>query len=166
MAKRLIATTDRVFTAVTSERGPARTLRRFASLLAPAAIGAAPRTPAASRIFQYVSQTRIHYWMGPGAVRPPRTRRGRVVGRRLPWTGGNFAVLRSLRWQIHTYGGVPRGAADVLGTGLGLAVHDFPPAPRTGLRPGVMYLVRPDGFVAAAALPVDAPEVFGRAMSC
>jgi hypothetical protein len=87
-----------------------------------------------------------------------------VVGRRLPWTGGNHAALRSLRWQIHGYGGIVPGVAQVLAAGLGLPVYLFPAAPGTGLRDGWLYLVRPDGFVAAEALPADAPEQFQRAL--
>lgn len=167
VALRLIATTDRIFTAVTSERWSIRLLRRLlVPLAAPIAVGAAPRVAGASRMFQYVSQTRIHYWMTPDAKRAARGRRDRVVGRRLPWAGNNFAALRELRWQIHGYGGVPAGTARVLADGLGLPVHLFAPAPGTGLREGMLYLVRPDGFVAAQALPVDVPEVFGRVMSC
>jgi hypothetical protein len=87
-----------------------------------------------------------------------------VVGRRLPWTGGNYAALRSLRWQIHGYGGIVPGVAQVLATGLNLPVYLFSAAPGTGLREGRLYLVRPDGFVAAEAAPADAPEQFKRAL--
>ena len=92
--------------------------------------------------------------MTPDAPRDP------VVGRRLAWTGGNFDVLRSLQWQIHAYGGVD--SADV--PELGLPVHLFEPAPQTLLEPGLLYLVRSDGFVAAAAAPAEAAEVFRQAM--
>ena len=34
---------------------------------------------------------------------------------------------------------------------LGLEWHVFPPDPQGRLDPGLVYLVRPDGFVAAAA---------------
>ena len=168
VAKRLIATTDRLFGAITSERLTFRAARRLVTpLVGPVAVGVVPRVQAASRFFGYVSQIRIHYWMGPDAKRAARGRRGRVVGRRLPWAAGNNAVLRSLEWQIHGYGGIEPGTAQIMAHGLGLTVHVFPAAPpRTGLRPGVMYLVRPDGFVAAEAAPVDVPEVFGAALSC
>lgn len=167
VAMRLIASTDRIFAAVTSEWLPLRAFRRLVvPLAAPVAVGAAPRVAGASRMFQYISQTRIHYWMGPGAKRAARGRRGRVVGRRLPWAGGNFAALRSPRWQVHAYGGVAPAVAKVLADGLELPVHLFPPAPDTGLVPGKVYLVRPDGFVAAEASPAGAAEVFRNATSC
>jgi hypothetical protein len=123
-------------------------------LAAPLGVRLAPR--AGSRLFQYVSQIRIHYWMTPGGEAPAGMRRDPVVGRRLPWTGDNFAPLRSLRWQVHAYGRVR--AADV--PDLGLPLHVFPAAPQTLLKPGKLYLIRPDGFVAGMAAPADAAEVF------
>ena len=84
-----------------------------------------------------------------------------VVGRRLPWAGDNYESLRSLQWQIHGYGQLAESDAPQ----TGLPTHVFPPAPAsTGLVPGVFYLVRPDGFVAAKAAPADAAEVFRAAM--
>ncbi|GAB2596329.1 2-polyprenyl-6-methoxyphenol hydroxylase [Paractinoplanes abujensis] len=155
VARTLVATTDRLFGAITSQRPLLRTLRRIVvPLAAPVGVRLVPRAAGGSRLFQYISQIRIHYWMTPvqaGGRRDP------VVGRRLPWAGGNFAVLRDLRWQIHSYGGV--AAADV--PDLGLPVHAFAPAPpATGLQPGRLYLVRPDGFVAAEAGVDEAAGVF------
>jgi 2-polyprenyl-6-methoxyphenol hydroxylase-like FAD-dependent oxidoreductase len=161
VAKRLISTTDRVFGAITSERPVARLVRRLSvPLIGPVAVGAVPRASGASRLFQYVSQTRIHYWMSADAQRAADGRRDAVVGRRLPWADGNHAALRSLRWQVHAYGGVDAATAQKLADQLGLPVHAYPPAPATPLREGHLYLVRPDGFVAADATPHDAPEVF------
>jgi 2-polyprenyl-6-methoxyphenol hydroxylase-like FAD-dependent oxidoreductase len=161
VAKRLIATTDQLFTAVTSERGVIRLLRRLvAPLVGPLAVGILPRASGASRLFQYVSQTRIHYWMGN---RPANGKRDPVVGRRLPWADGNYDVLKSLQWQVHAYG---QADAERLHKQLDLPVHVFPAAPGTPLRADRLYLVRPDGFVAAAATPDDAPDVFRAARSC
>jgi hypothetical protein len=111
-------------------------------------------------LFEYVSQIRIHYWTSPEAKRLANGHRDPVVGRRLPWTGGNYGVLRDPRWQIHVYGGLP--ASEV--AGLGLPVHVFDAAPGTRLQPGHFYLVRSDGFVAAEATPSDAPKIFADAL--
>ncbi|GAB3544849.1 FAD-dependent monooxygenase [Arthrobacter tumbae] len=175
VALRLVNSTDRVFGLVTSDRRLARTVRRIAPrLLAPAAIRLLPRLPIAPRLFGYLSQIRIHYWMDgfspdgtssdkptndaagsapdPGSKpRAHRTRRGRVIGRRLPWTGPNFEVLRSATWQVHTYGEVDAEVAAAVGHGLKVPVHSFPAAGGKGLQEGLCYLVRPDGFVAGAA---------------
>ncbi|MEU4694138.1 FAD-dependent monooxygenase [Actinoplanes sp. NPDC023714] len=149
VARKLVATTDRLFGFITSNRLPARTLRRVAvPLIAPIGVRVLPRSSAGSRLFQYVSQTRIHYRLAGSSSE----RRDPVVGRRLPWTGDNYAVLRAAEWQVHAYGGVQ--AADV--PDLGLPVHVFPAAPGTPLRPGLLYLIRPDGFVAARAEPGEA----------
>ncbi|MFI7599009.1 FAD-dependent monooxygenase [Actinoplanes sp. NPDC049681] len=153
VAHTLVATTDRIFGFITSQRTSLRLLRRaIVPLLAPVGVRALPGTSGGSRLFEYVSQIRIRYPMLPDEPRDP------VVGRRLPWTGDNYAPLRSLEWQVHAYGELT-SAPD-----LGLPVHVFDAAPETALRPGTLYLVRPDGFVAAAASPAEAAEVFRRAM--
>jgi hypothetical protein len=160
VAKMLVATTDRMFGFITSESLAPRVLRRLiVPLVAPLGVRAAPGSSVGTRFFQYVSQIRIHYWMSPGAKAEARGHRDAVVGRRLPWTGGNFDVLRSLQWQIHAYGPVAADPPD-----LGMPVHVFAAAPQTPLLPGRWYLVRPDGFVAASAEPADAAEVFRRAL--
>ncbi|MFC7535036.1 FAD-dependent monooxygenase [Actinoplanes sp. GCM10030250] len=161
VARTLVATTDRLFGLVTSNRLPIRLLRRVAiPLVAPIAVRVLPRSSGGSRLFEYVAQIRIHYRLDPDTEATGR-RRDPVVGRRLPWAGDNFTVLRAADWQIHAYGGVT-GAAE---PDLGIPVHIFPPAPSTALRPGVFYLVRPDGFVAARAEPADAEERFRHAMA-
>ncbi|MDI6102028.1 FAD-dependent monooxygenase [Actinoplanes sp. NEAU-A12] len=161
VARKLVATTDRIFGLITSARLPVRVLRRVAvPLLAPLAVRALPGSSGGSRLFQYVSQIRIHYRLDPD-VRAVDQRRDPVIGRRLPWADGNHAVLRAACWQIHGYGGV--AAADA--PDLGLPVHVFPPAPATALRPGLFYLVRPDGFVVARAEPGEAETRFRHAMA-
>jgi 2-polyprenyl-6-methoxyphenol hydroxylase-like FAD-dependent oxidoreductase len=164
VARRLVSTTDRLFGAVTSERRLLRTLRRVGPpLIAPLVVRVVPRISGASRLFGYVSQIRIHYWMSEQAE--ARGRRGRVVGRRLPWTGGNFDALRRLTWQVHAYGSVDPDLVARLKRELRVDVFAFPPAElATGLRQGLLYLVRPDGFVAAAATPEAAEAAFRRAL--
>ncbi|MGA5304456.1 FAD-dependent monooxygenase [Nucisporomicrobium flavum] len=153
VARTLVATTDRLFGFVTSQRVWLRAVRRAAvPFVAPIAVRLLPRVSGGSRFFEYVSQTRIRYPMLPDEPRDP------VVGRRLAWTGDNFAALRALEWQVHAYGN-PGPIPD-----LGLPVHVFDAAPQTRLQPGILYLVRPDGFVAAAAPPGEAAETFRRAM--
>lgn len=161
VALRLVNSTDRAFALVTSDHRLARAVRRTAPrLIAPVAIRLLPRLPIAPRLFGYLSQIRIHYWMGESttddgvrspAARSRRRRRGRVVGRRLPWTGTNFEALRTAVWQVHTYGEVDAEVVAAVGRALQVPVHSFPAADGRGLAEGFCYLVRPDGFVAGAA---------------
>ena len=156
VAKVLVGTTDRVFGFVSSQKLTFRALRRLVvPLVAPVGVRVLPRRGGAARFFQYVSQIRIHYWMGsPGGAR------GVVVGRRLPWTGGNYDVLRELGWQVHSYGSPESSVAGE----LGLPLHRFPVAPQTALRPDRLYLVRPDGFVAAEVAPSEAVAAFRKVL--
>lgn len=89
VALTLVRTTDRVFAAVTSDSALARLLRaRLFPALAPLVLRRIPRSGAGGRLFGYLSQIRIHYWMpGTDEARASRrwNRRGRVLGRRLPW---------------------------------------------------------------------------------
>jgi hypothetical protein len=154
-ARRLVATTDRAFTGVTSSGVIARWMRlRVAPLLAPLIFA----FPTMRRfMFRTVSQTAVNY-------RGSSLSEGRVGsvhgGDRLPWVeiaGGvegtdNFAPLRSLDWQMHVYGeAMPEMGA--LCNERKLPLHVFPWCPemkRAGLRRNAAYLLRPDGYVALA----------------
>lgn len=146
VGKILVATTDRAFGRVTSDSRFARFVRgRALPFFGPIGIRVIPRL-VGGRLFGYLSQTRIHYRMSPRAA----ARRDPVVGRRLPWTGDNFDVLRSMTWQVHGYG-VFEPEVRAIASSLGLEAHAFAADPHGRLDPGLVYLVRPDGFVAAAA---------------
>ncbi|SDQ07139.1 FAD-dependent monooxygenase [Quadrisphaera sp. DSM 44207] len=165
VARHLVSTTDRAFGVITSQRPLARLVRtRVVPRVVPLAVRAVPRVRGASRVFEYVAQVRIHYWMSEEARTASGARRGRVVGRRLPWTGENHAVLRSATWQVHCYGPGDDAAARALAQRLGTPVHAFAPCPARGLDAGTALLVRPDGFVAAAAPLERAAEELPRAL--
>jgi len=152
-ARRLVATTDRAFTGVTSSGAIARLMRlHIVPLLIPLffALKAVRRY-----MFRTVSQTVVNY---RGSILS-QGRAGTVHGGdRLPWvkTGSNgvdtdnFAPLKSLDWQAHVYGEATpemQAACD----GRKLPLHVFPwrsGMSRTGLRRNAVYLVRPDGYVA------------------
>jgi 2-polyprenyl-6-methoxyphenol hydroxylase-like FAD-dependent oxidoreductase len=155
-ARRLVETTDRGFTGVTS--GTA--LARFARLrLVPAVFPILFRFRAVRRLlFRTVSQTSVNY--RGSALSAGRA--GRVRGGdRLPWVEGgpggggsadNFAPLSPPDWLVHVYGDASpatRAACDE----RKLALRVFPWSPnakRAGLRRNAAYLVRPDGYVALA----------------
>ena len=115
-ARRLVATTDRVFTAVTSPSRLARTIR---IRIVPRLFPALTRSASFRRLmFRTISQTAIHYRSSPLSA----GRAGRVRGGdRLPWVSSsgeqsvgtpgssdNFEPLLSLDWQAHTYAANPR----------------------------------------------------------
>lgn len=163
VAQRLVRTTDAVFSRVVSQTPAAVLTRRvLVPWLAPVASVVVGRLPLGRRMAGYVGQLRIHYWMSPQARARSGGRRDPVVGRRLPWTGANHEVLDHLSWQVHGYGpvlpeltGLPR---------LVTEAHRFDPRPDLGLAPGRWFLVRPDGFVAAAAEPDRAGSEFTRTL--
>lgn len=69
-----------------------------------------------------------------------------------PGEHDNFAPLRSLDWQLHVYGSI---ASDLSGAAreLDLPTHIFPWSESLhngGFQRDAGYLIRPDGYVAAA----------------
>ncbi|HVS34098.1 MAG TPA: FAD-dependent monooxygenase [Gemmataceae bacterium] len=155
-ARRLVATTDRIFTVVTKQGSLARWVRtRLVPWIAPPLFRL---TPMRRWLFRTVSQIGVHYrksLLSAGAGG------GVHGGDRLPWVAvsgrdgkatDNFETLGSLRWQVHCYG---EAAADVHAAcaAKGLALHSFPWRPslgRSGLRRNAVYLIRPDGYVGLA----------------
>ncbi len=154
-ARRLVATTDRAFTGVTSSGAIARLIRlHIVPLLMPSLF--AFKTARRS-MFRTVSQTGVNY-------RGSSLSEGRAGsvhgGDRLPWVKmdsnnvyqDNFAPLTSLNWQAHLYGEATpeiQAVCDV----RNLPIHVFPWHPkmsRAGLRRNAIYLVRPDGYIALA----------------
>ena len=120
--------------------------------MGPIAIRLLPRLIGGPRLFGFLSQTRIRYRMSPT---PPSRSQARddIVGKRLPYAGGdpsNFDALRSMRWQVHGYG-APADLLSAVAERLGIEHHAFPPDANGRLRSDRLYLVRPDGFVAAEA---------------
>ena len=154
VAAMLVKTTDAAFVRLTSRSHLARFIRdRVVPVIAPLALPIMPRLIGGERLFGYLSQTRIRYRM------PISGERDAAVGRRLPWSGDNYPALRSLSWQVHAYGAEATAAAKVAGA-MGVNHFSFDSDPHQRLSPTRLYLVRPDGFVAAAARPEDAVETF------
>ena len=154
-ARRLVATTDRVFTIATGSGALAAQARLT---LAPRLLPALTAAAAVRRLmFKTVSQTGIDYRKSPLS----RGGAGRVMGGdRLPWAGAgsgpaggdNFTPLASLDWQVHVYGEASQAVRDVC-TARALALREFlwrDEFWRVGLMQDALYLVRPDGHVALA----------------
>jgi 2-polyprenyl-6-methoxyphenol hydroxylase-like FAD-dependent oxidoreductase len=152
-ARRLVATTDRAFTAVTSDTAFARFVRTKAiPVLAPGLV----RVPAIRRfVFRTVSQIAVNYRDSPLS----RGEAGKLHGGdRLPWVNiglgeqDNFAALASMDWQIHVYGD-PAPGLQALALGRKIPLHIFPwraAMVQAGLRPNAAYLIRPDGYIGLA----------------
>ncbi len=107
-ARRLVATTDRIFSFATAEGRIADLLRtRIAPLLIPrvAAFGAVREY-----LFRTVSQVMLNYRGGPLSSGTAGHVQG---GDRLPWVridgADNFASLASMDWQVHVYGAASAG---------------------------------------------------------
>jgi len=160
-AQRLVATTDRGFTIVTSRGGFASAVR---TRIVPLVLPFVSRLAAFRRLlFRTVSQTQVNYRdsaLSAGSA-------GRVHGGdRLPWVAlgsgeDNFAPLTSLKWQVHVYGEVQRGVSEACAE-LRLPFHVFawqPGMQRAGFQNGALYLVRPDGYVALADRRADAERL-------
>lgn len=154
-ARRLVATTDRAFTLVSRDGGIARFVRLR---LLPAVLPSLLEVPALRRfMFRTLSQTAIAYHDSPLSAAGTGLVRG---GDRLPWVehaapngDDNHAPLASRAWQVHAYGTIS-GDVAAFCERRGLPLFAFPwsgQASGTGLREGAVYLVRPDGHVAAAA---------------
>ena len=146
-ARRLVATTDQVFTAATSSSVRARLMRLT---VVPRLVPVLFSLPAVRRfLFRTVSQTVVTY-------RGSALSEGRAGavhgGDRLPWVGENFAPLRSVDWQVHVYGEAPP-ALRATCAARGVALHEFPwrsAMGRAGLARDAVYVVRPDGHVGLA----------------
>jgi 2-polyprenyl-6-methoxyphenol hydroxylase-like FAD-dependent oxidoreductase len=151
-ARRLVQTTDRAFSLVTSSNWSARFLRlevvpRLAAVLL--------RIRTLRRfLFRTVSQTALNYRGSPLSEGRAGGVRG---GDRLPWAPlgkdtDNFAPLASIGWQVHVYG-KPRAEIESLCRDRGVPLHAFAwraELHTSGLKRDAAYLVRPDGYVGLA----------------
>jgi 2-polyprenyl-6-methoxyphenol hydroxylase-like FAD-dependent oxidoreductase len=153
-ARRLVATTDQAFTAVTSPGVVARFIRtEVVPRIMPPLFA---RRTVRRFMFRTISQTAINYRHSSLSEGRAGAIRG---GDRLPWVpadqpshGDNFAPLRALGWQVHVYGDHDERLVQACEV-RGVPLHVFtwgPKARDAGLERGALYLVRPDGYVGLA----------------
>jgi 2-polyprenyl-6-methoxyphenol hydroxylase-like FAD-dependent oxidoreductase len=151
-ARRLVATTDRVFAGVINPGALARFVRtQVVPGIAPGLFSLAFVRRFA---FRTVSQIAINYRgsaLSCGAA-------GKIKGGdRLPWvrsagTEDNFAPLATLKWQAHVYGN-PNTELVEFCAQRALQLQSFPwqaACHEAGIMQNAVYLVRPDGYVALA----------------
>jgi 2-polyprenyl-6-methoxyphenol hydroxylase-like FAD-dependent oxidoreductase len=150
-ARRLVATTDRVFSFATAEGRIADILRtRVAPVLFPKVIAF---EAVREYIFRTVSQITLNYRGCPLSTGSAGHVHG---GDRLPWVPidgkDNFESLAAITWQVHVYGSA---SAELV---TWCASHDVPlhvfdwrsEHDAAGLARDAAYLLRPDTYVALA----------------
>ncbi|MGZ0700699.1 FAD-dependent oxidoreductase [Pseudomonas piscis] len=148
-ARRLVATTDRVFSFATADGPIAYLVRtRVAPLLLPR-ITAFDR--AREFLFRTVSQITLNYRGMPLSAGSAGPVHG---GDRLPWvkddTQDNFDSLQYLGWQVHVYGEANEALRNwCQAEGIALRVYAWLDAhAEAGLVHNALYLLRPDTYVA------------------
>ncbi|WP_024514539.1 FAD-dependent monooxygenase [Bradyrhizobium sp. Tv2a-2] len=150
-ARRLVATTDRVFSFATAEGRIADVLR---TRVAPVLFPFATHFEAVREfMFRTVSQVMLNYRDGPLS----RGIAGHVHGGdRLPWIAcdgvDNFKPLARMEWQVHVYGTAEDElAACCRAHNVPLHVFAWREEHHTaGLARDALYLMRPDSYVALA----------------
>jgi 2-polyprenyl-6-methoxyphenol hydroxylase-like FAD-dependent oxidoreductase len=150
-ARKLVATTDRIFSFATREGRLAGFMRtRVAPLLFPFAVGF---DAVREFMFRTVSQVKVNYRNGPLS----RGAAGQVQGGdRLPWApvpgADNFDSLTRMDWQVHVYGAASAElTAWCAARNLPLQVFAWRSEHETaGLARDALYLLRPDTYVALA----------------
>jgi 2-polyprenyl-6-methoxyphenol hydroxylase-like FAD-dependent oxidoreductase len=150
-ARRLVATTDRVFSFATAEGRIADLLRtRITPLVFPRIVAF---EAVREYMFRTVSQITLNYRRTPLSAGVAGHVHG---GDRLPWVRGdgadNYAPLSAATWQVHVYGRArPELTQWCAERGLPLRVFPWQEAHgAAGLARDALYLLRPDTYVALA----------------
>jgi 2-polyprenyl-6-methoxyphenol hydroxylase-like FAD-dependent oxidoreductase len=150
-ARRLVSTTDRVFTFVSADGRLAELVRTRVAPIAIPAILSVDRVR--EFIFRTVAQIALNYRHSPLSQGCAGDVHG---GERLPWAPveglDNFTSLAAPKWQVHIYGTASDGvAAWCERHGVPLHVFAWRPAyEKAGLARDALYLMRPDTYVALA----------------
>lgn len=150
-ARKLVETTDRLFTFVTAEGSFADFVR---TRIAPVFASVAYQSESVREyVFRMISQTTLSYHDSPLSIGKAGSVQG---GDRLPWVpmpgADNYEPLCAIGWQVHVYG---EAQAD-LKTWCEqhqVPLHVFawqPEHQQAGLAEHATYLLRPDTYVALA----------------
>jgi 2-polyprenyl-6-methoxyphenol hydroxylase-like FAD-dependent oxidoreductase len=161
-ARRLVGTTDRVFTLAIADGRIADLVR---TRLAPVLIPAAAKFEALREwMFRTVSQVTINYRQSSLSAGTVGELHG---GDRLPWVrmegNDNYRPLVAATWQAHVYG-VASPELTAWCQAHGLPLHVFAWRPKyqeAGFSQNALYLLRPDTYIALADKSVS-PEAVSR----
>lgn len=150
-ARKLVETTDRVFSAATAQGSIAEFMRtRIAPIFAKVVWSL---DTAREAIFRLVSQTTLDYPESPLSA----GKAGKISGGdRLPFVRfdgrDNYDSLSAMAWQVHVYGAA---SADLKAAcaGRNIRLHEFDwrdEFGKAGLARDAAYLLRPDSYVGLA----------------
>jgi len=160
-ARKLVKTTDQIFTVATAEGRIAEIIR---TRLLPLVIPTVTKVGAAREwLFRTVSQLMINYRDSELSTGKAGDVHG---GDRLPWvkTADNYGPLREPTWQVHVYGSAsPELTQWCQARHLPLHVFEWRDAhAAVGFAQNALYLVRPDTYVglAEASGSPEAIEVY------
>jgi 2-polyprenyl-6-methoxyphenol hydroxylase-like FAD-dependent oxidoreductase len=162
-ARKLVATTDKVFAFATAEGSVAGFMRtRLAPLIVPMLFRF---ESVREYLFRAVSQIVIAYRDSAISEGRAGTVRG---GDRLPWVSAlnvdNFDTFRTIGWQVHVYGTPNAALIEWCHQRQHILLHVFDwrqSYAKAGLARDAMYLLRPDTYVALAAVEQN-PETLER----
>lgn len=146
-ARKLVATTDKLFTFVTTEGNFADFVKNW---IAPTFMSIAYKFDSVREfMFRLVSQTTIEYRHSSLSEGEGASTKG---GDRLPWvrSSDNYVSLANIEWQIHVYGKTkPDLEFWCAQQGISLHVFEWTQAHHSaGLAQDAIYLLRPDTYVA------------------
>ena len=158
-ARKLVDTTDRLFTLATSDGNVADFVKTH--IVPTVATVAYKIDDVREFMFKTISQTTLHYrdsWLSRGKAGDVRG------GDRLPWLPpphvDNYKITGPIGWQVHVYGEAGAGLqawCDL--QRIALQVFHWKPAyQKIGFAQNAAYLLRPDTYVALAD-PSASPEV-------
>lgn len=150
-ARKLVETTDRLFTFATAEGGFADFIR---TRIAPVFASVAYKSEHIREyLFRIVSQTMLEYHDSPLSQGKAGTVKG---GDRLPFVrmsdGDNYGTLSDIGWQVHVYG-TAKPELKAWCEQQSVPLQEFwwqTEHERAGLARDAVYLLRPDTYVALA----------------
>lgn len=150
-ARKLVATTDRVFTLATSEGYVADFIKTH---IVPTVASMAYKLDELREfLFKTVSQTTLHYRDSTLSAGKAGNVHG---GDRLPWIAApgidNYLALDTIGWQVHVYGEASSALVAWCDQQC-VALHAFdwrPEFQHIGFARDALYLLRPDTYVALA----------------